>query len=91
MNVIPCNLYGLVGAVLQVYILLMLVYAVISWVPSIRGRWSDYIAMIVEPVLVPIRRVIPPIGGMDLSFLVLILVIQFVNGYFVRPYACSIF
>jgi YggT family protein len=60
------------------YLLLMLVYAVVSWVPSLRGRWTDYLAMVIEPVLVPIRRVIPPLGGLDLSFLVVFIVLQFV-------------
>ena len=50
----------------------MLVYALVSWVPSIRGRWTDYVAMLVEPVLQPVRRIIPPIGGFDISFLIVI-------------------
>ena len=75
-----CQLWGLVDLVFKIYILIMIVYAVLSWVPSLRGRWSDYVAMLVEPVLIPIRRVIPPIGGLDLSFLVVILVIQLVDS-----------
>jgi YggT family protein len=75
---IPCALYDIVAKVLNVYILIMLAYALVSWVPSIRGKWTEYVAMLVEPVLAPVRRVIPPIGGLDLSFLVVILVIQFV-------------
>jgi YggT family protein len=67
----------------------MLIYAVLSWVPSLRGRWSDYIAMIVEPVLVPVRRVIPPLGGLDLSFIVVMLVIGFVDNSLVRPNVCA--
>jgi YggT family protein len=75
---LPCALYDIVAKILNVYVLIMLAYALVSWVPSIRGRWTDYVAMLVEPVLAPVRRVIPPIGGLDMSFLVVILVIQFV-------------
>jgi len=75
-----CQLWGLVDLIFKVYILIMIVYAVLSWVPSLRGRWSDYVAMLVEPVLAPVRRIIPPIGGLDLSFLVLIIVIQLVDS-----------
>ena len=75
-----CHLYALVDLVFKVYILIMIVYAVLSWVPSLRGRWSDYVAMLVEPVLIPVRRIIPPIGGLDLSFLVVIIVIQLVDS-----------
>jgi YggT family protein len=71
-----CELYLIVGKLLQFYGLIMLVYALVSWVPSIRGRWTDYVSMLVEPVLTPVRRFIPPIGGLDISFIVVILLIQ---------------
>ncbi len=75
-----CSLWEVVVWVFRIYLLLMLVYAVVSWIPSIRGRWTDYVAMLVEPVLVPVRRVIPPMGGLDLSFIVVIVVLQLVLG-----------
>jgi YggT family protein len=81
---LSCNLWQIVYQVLNVYMILMLVYAVVSWIPSIRGRWSDFVAMLVEPVLTPVRRVIPPLGGLDLSFLLVIIVIQLVNMDIVR-------
>lgn len=81
---IPCQVWSVVAQILNIYILIMLVYAVVSWIPNIRGKWSDYIAMLVEPVLVPMRRIIPPLGGLDLSFIILILIIQLVNGQIVQ-------
>ncbi len=87
---IPCEVYKLIAQILQVYVLVMLVYALVSWVPSLRGRWTDYVSMLVEPVLTPVRRIIPPIAGLDLSFLVVIFLIQAVirlaNSY---AYSCS--
>jgi YggT family protein len=79
-----CSIWALVDWIFKAYILIMIVYAVVSWVPSIRGRWSDYLAMLVEPVLVPVRRVIPPMGGLDLSFLVVIIIIQLVDSAIVQ-------
>jgi YggT family protein len=66
------------GWVLRLFWFAMLAYALVSWVPSIRGRWSDYLARIVEPVLSPVRRIIPPLGGLDLSFLIVILLLGYV-------------
>ena len=74
----PCFVWDVVGKLFGLYLLLMLVYAVVSWVPSLRGRWSDYVALVVEPVLAPVRRIIPPLGGLDLSFIVVIIVLQLV-------------
>jgi YggT family protein len=73
-----CSLYTVVAWLLNAYILVMLVYALVSWVPSLRGRWTEYVAMLVEPVLTPVRRIIPPLGGLDISFLVVIIALQFV-------------
>jgi YggT family protein len=73
-----CSLYTVVAWLLNAYILVMLVYALVSWVPSLRGKWTDYVAMLVEPVLTPVRRIIPPLGGLDISFLIVIIALQFV-------------
>lgn len=77
MNILLCRLDELVVWLARIYSIILLVYAVVSWIPDIRGRWTDYLAMVVEPVLAPIRRVIPPIGGLDLAFLVLILLLNY--------------
>jgi YggT family protein len=78
---ITCTLAQFALYALNIYLVLMLIYALVSWIPSLRGRWVDYLAMIIEPLLQPLRRVIPPLGGLDLSFLVLILAFQ----YLLRP------
>jgi YggT family protein len=83
--VIPCFLYVLLQKVLQAYVAVLIIYAVVSWIPSLRGRWTDFVSMLVEPVLVPMRRVIPPLGGLDLSFLILIILVQWVSARIVPP------
>jgi YggT family protein len=62
----------------------MLVYAVASWIPSLQGRWTFYVARIVEPVLMPVRRIIPPIGGLDIAFLVVLLLVNWLSGSIVN-------
>lgn len=72
-----CNLALVLQKLVYVYTGLLIVYAVISWIPDLRrGRWVYYLASVIEPVLMPIRRIIPPIGGLDIAFLVLLLVLQ---------------
>ena len=78
MSAVLCQLYHVLHNVLWLYTIVLLVYAVLSWIPDLRGRWSYYLAAVVEPVLNPIRRVIPPAGGIDWSFLVLILLLNIV-------------
>jgi len=66
----------LIGLI-KVYILLLLAYIIVARIlPSLRGRWFTYIEMLVEPVVLPLRNIIPPLGGLDLSFLVLFIGLQ---------------
>jgi YggT family protein len=86
-NSLTCQLLFLVSKLFYLYFILMLVYAVVSWVPSLRGRWSDYLAMVIEPVLMPLRRVIPPLGGLDISFLIVIILVSYL-ARMVVPTSC---
>lgn len=54
---------------------LLIVYAVLSWVQT-RSPISDVIARLCEPLLRPVRRVLPLLGGIDLSPLVALVVLQ---------------
>jgi YggT family protein len=81
-NALICTLSKVLLDVVWLYTILLIVYAVLSWFPDLRGRWTYYLAAVIEPVLMPIRRVIPPLGGLDLAFLVLLLVLQFA----IRPF-----
>ncbi len=40
------------------------------------GRWPDFFYRVTEPALRPIRRFLPNLGGVDLSPLVVILLLQ---------------
>lgn len=76
----------LLTTVVQLFILAMIVRAVMSWFPSQYGgpayRLGAALDRVINPVLAPLRRLIPPVrlGGayLDLSFLVLILLLEFI-------------
>ncbi len=80
MNSLLCSFLNGLHTVIWIYTIIMLIYAVLSWIPDLRGRWSDAIGMLVEPVLAPVRRIIPPMMGLDLSFLVVIVLLQLVDN-----------
>lgn len=68
----------LVDRLLSVYSLLILVRALLSWFPvSPYNRFYYLLIKATEPVLAPLRRVIP-VQGIDLSPLVAILLINYV-------------
>jgi YggT family protein len=82
---LSCRASLLLSELLQLYVLLLVAYAVVSWIPSLRGRWTDYLSRLIEPVLLPMRRLIPPVGGLDLSFLILFIVVQWLSHAIVPP------
>ena len=75
MNGIWCGLSGLLIWVVNIYSIVLFVYAILSWFPDARGIMR-FLAPVVEPVMAPLRRIIPPLGGFDLAFLVVIIALQ---------------
>nr|WP_288850977.1 YggT family protein [uncultured Acidovorax sp.] len=71
-------LFGLLRVAVSGLIGLLIVYAVLSWVQGGRSPLADVIARLCEPVLRPFRRVIPLMGGFDLSPLVALVALQVV-------------
>ncbi len=64
----PISFVGfLLYGVLAVYALLIFARIVISWGASPHNRLLHFLIRVTEPVLGPFRRVIPPVGMMDIS------------------------
>lgn len=68
--------------VATLYVIALLVRIVLSWFPIAHGgpvaSLADVLARITDPVLTPVRRVLPPLGPIDLSPFVVLLLIQIV-------------
>lgn len=74
----------LINILAQVLVLLVLVKVVLSYFMSPYHPVRQTIDRIVEPMLAPIRRVIPPLGMIDWSPLVLLLLIQVLRSVLVN-------
>ena len=62
-------------ALLIVYILILFGRMIFSWLPPTSGGSATVARLLydlTEPVLAPLRRIIPPVGMFDLSFTVLV-------------------
>jgi YggT family protein len=83
---------------LQLYIYLLIAMAVLSWLIAFNvvntrnqvvAMIGDFLYRITEPALRPIRRMMPNLGGIDISPVILILIIILIENillYYVRPY-----
>ena len=74
------QLLNIISGVGQFYIILLIVYTLMSWFPSRGALYDVYrvLGTICEPYIALFRRFIPPMGGLDFSPWVAILVIEFV-------------
>lgn len=70
-------LHDLAQTVLQFYFVAVLLYALLSWIgPAGRGPAAHLLGRLCEPLLAPVRRFVPPIGGLDLSALFVLIGLQ---------------
>jgi YggT family protein len=82
------NLGDVLILILQIYFYAVLAWVILSWIPTSSdhplGRVNVFLDRIIYPVILPLRRVIPPVrlgGGMlDLSPIVLLIGIQLLIG-----------
>ncbi len=80
----PGALISLIDTLVNLYVLLIVFYVFTSWIGL--DPWHParrFLAGAVEPVLNPLRRYLPPVGGLDFSPLVAILLIE-LAGQFLR-------
>lgn len=76
----------LLALVLTVYLVTILIQVILSWIrPGDYNPLSTLLYQINEPVLGPARRVIPPISGLDLSPLLVLIAIQLVSMLLIAP------
>ena len=76
-------LIKLVDLLTTLMVLLILTYVIISYFMSPYHTFRMWVDRLVEPMLRPIRKVIPLVGMFDISPIVLLLLIQFI-GYILK-------
>jgi len=77
----PLSLIQLLDALLGAYSLILLGKAIVSWFPvNPHNPIVRFLDRLTEPVLVPVRKNVPPIAGMDLSVVLVLVVISILRN-----------
>src|SRR6201988_2051904 len=80
----------IIGALLDLLVWAIIISAILSWlvafdVINLRNRFvynvSRFLDAVTRPVLAPFQRIIPSLGGVDISPIIVILIIQGVIRY----------
>ena len=83
-------LYFVIGGLLDLLVWAIIISAVLSWlvafdVINLRNRFvynvAHFLDAVTRPVLRPVQRFIPPLGGVDISPIIVLLLIQGFRRY----------
>jgi YggT family protein len=70
---------------LDALIYLLLAVAILSWFPiDPRNRWIRLLHTVTDPILHPIRAIVPPIGGFSFDILIAVLLLGVIQRVFLR-------
>lgn len=82
------ELFGFISLLLTLYIYVLVAAAVMSWLVAFnvvnpRNQFvsmvGEFLYRVTEPVLRPIRNVMPNLGGIDISPIIVIIIIWFIQ------------
>jgi YggT family protein len=69
--------YSLATTILQFYSIAVLAHALLSWIaPGTYSPATQLLDRLCEPLLGPVRRIVPPLGGLDFSPLIVLIGLQ---------------
>ena len=76
------TLYGLIS----LYILFIFIRFISMWFVFTRSTFLGFVQRVTDPVLIPLRRLIPPIGMFDISAMILLLLLGFLQTIILRTF-----
>ncbi|QOR40459.1 YggT family protein [Billgrantia diversa] len=72
---------AIANAILKIYFFALIVMIILSWVaPNASHPGALLVMQLVEPIMAPVRKVIPPLGMIDLSPIVVFIAISLIDG-----------
>ena len=76
------SLVQVLASMLRLFSLMLVIYALLSWViTDPRHQVLRFLQSMVEPVLKPIRKVLPPMGGFDISIVAALMGIEILRSF----------
>lgn len=87
------NIFGLliwsIGSMLETIcdtvFYMMVIMALLSWMPQVQPMLFALLNQLTQPLLRPVRRIVPLLGGMDLSPIAVLLLAQILNMLIAHP------
>ena len=78
LGIFVTSIYIVIGEALRLILYVLIIRAVLSWVSQGQNPIESLMQQLTEPLIAPIRRIIPAMGGLDLSPMVVIIALLFI-------------
>ena len=80
------SLFGLLHRLIDIYTVALFVVVIVSWVaPHVYNPIVTLCNQLTNPLLRPIRSVVPPVGGLDFSVMIALLILYMMGAFFIPP------
>ncbi|MFJ3485700.1 YggT family protein [Pseudomonas sp. NPDC090202] len=90
-HILVWSLLGILSLLLKIFWVAMIVMVIVSWIaPGTHNPAAELAWQISEPVLAPFRRIIPNLGGLDISPIFAFLLIQVLQSYLMPELANAV-
>ena len=79
---------GVTALFLKVFFFALIISVILSWVaPGSNSPGAELVNQITEPALAPFRRMLPSMGGLDISPILAFMLIQLIQSFVIPPLA----
>lgn len=70
----------IIYAILSILILFIFIRFIAAWFVFTRNTFLGFVQRVTDPILLPVQRLIPPIGMFDISAMIVLILIQLLQG-----------
>ena len=89
-GILTGNVKAIIGiiiyALLSILVLFIFIRFISSWFVFTRNTFFGFVARVTDPILIPLRRWIPPVGMFDISAMILLILINFLQSFVLRAF-----
>lgn len=84
-GIILLSLADMIKLVVNTFFYAILLQAILSWVQQNHSPLGELLSQITTPILRPLHRIIPPLGGLDITPIPAMILLQLINIVLVTP------
>ncbi|MEX1033742.1 MAG: YggT family protein [Cellvibrionaceae bacterium] len=81
-QIVVYTLFSAASTIINFFIAVIFISVILSWIAPPGHPLGDILRQMAEPVLGPARRILPPMGGLDFSPMIVLLLLYFVKVTF---------